>query len=468
MHRLRELLLWAGAALGLLAVLAGVAVAFLGFSLLVFRSGSMAPDIPTGGVALTRETAAADVRPGDVVSVLAANGDRITHRVVSTTVRGDRATLVLQGDANTTPDDEVYVVESVERVVASAPYGGFVVAHVLTPPGLLAVGCLSLMLVLMTFGRTDEDDEDDADDEDGADGADEDDPDDAARARRGAGPARHRGAGRDRRAAGAAAVTLVLVGGSLGAGGVEGTLAAFTDANRALTSSFGAADLAVPAAPGSTQTPTTSVVALTWSSAAVGATTATAYEVLRHTTATGGTGTSVCTTTALSCTDVRQAGTVYYSVRAKIGGQWVEESTRRVYTPEVTGPVLALTQPRTTNVSAANMRSQVAACVPAGIACGTSADASGVALTEYTLLRTLTGVLGSTWFCWSGSAWVQVAQASCPTFRATTGTTSWTVPGSPATAYPSLLAAEFLLTLRSTDAFGNVANGSVGYSVNAL
>ena len=87
----------------------------------------------------------------------AASGERITHRVVSSTVRDGEASLVLKGDANATEDSEVYVVDSAERVVASVPYGGYVVAHALTPPGLVALGSLSLMLVLLTGGRRDDD-----------------------------------------------------------------------------------------------------------------------------------------------------------------------------------------------------------------------------------------------------------------------------------------------------------------------
>ncbi len=165
-RRLRELVLWAGAALGLLAMIAGIAVAFFGFGFLVFRSGSMEPEIPTGGLALSHTVAAQDIRVGDVVSVIADTGERITHRVVSVTLRDDEASLVLKGDANATPDGEIYVVDSVERVVASVPVGGFVIVHALTPPGLLAVACFSLMLVMVGFGRDDDDLDDDLDEDD--------------------------------------------------------------------------------------------------------------------------------------------------------------------------------------------------------------------------------------------------------------------------------------------------------------
>lgn len=231
-RRLRELLLWAGAALGLLAVTVGVLVAFFGFNLLVFRSGSMSPEIPTGGIALSQTVPAAEIEPGDVVSVIASNGERITHRVVSTTLRGDEASLVLKGDANSTPDSELYVVTSADRVVASLPYGGYVIVHALTPPGILAVACLSMMLLLIS-GRRDEDewDDDEDDGEDDGEDDDEDDGDDLDHEPAGRVPGgRHRARNPlRRRAAAAGAAFAVLTGGGLAAGHVTGTLAYFTD-----------------------------------------------------------------------------------------------------------------------------------------------------------------------------------------------------------------------------------------------
>lgn len=55
---------------------------------------------------------------------------------------------------------------------------------------------------------------------------------------------------------------------------------------------------------------------------------------------------------------------------------------------------LTLTQPKTTNVTAAALRTQVAGCAPAGIACGTAADPGGVASVEYTLRRQVTAANG--------------------------------------------------------------------------
>lgn len=215
---LRETALWVGAVLGLLAVAAGLAVSLLGCSFLVFRSGSMSPAIETGALALARPTDASDLRVGDVISVRASDGARITHRVVETTLRGDEASLVLRGDANGVPDAEVYTVSSAERVVVSVPYLGYVVAYALTPPGMVAVGAVCLMLLVASRS-------------------------DGPPAPRpvGRGRGRHRSGRRTR-----TSVAAVAVGTAVAASAVTGTMAAFTDAATATSGAFAATNVTPP------------------------------------------------------------------------------------------------------------------------------------------------------------------------------------------------------------------------------
>ncbi len=130
---------------------AAVAVTFFGFSFLIFRSGSMAPEITTGSLALAHTVPATEIREGDVVSVLTLTGERITHRVITSTIRDDGAALVLQGDANGAPDEEIYLVSEAEREIFSVPYLGYLVSVLLSPAGAVAVVCFALMLVLAGF-----------------------------------------------------------------------------------------------------------------------------------------------------------------------------------------------------------------------------------------------------------------------------------------------------------------------------
>lgn len=219
-HRLRELLLWLGATAGLAAVATAFAVSFLDVTFLVFRTGSMGPDLPTGSLAVARTVPAADVRDGDVVSVLAASGDRITHRVVTSTLRGDEASLVLQGDTNSAPDSEVYVVREVERAIVGVPYAGYALTALLSPSGLVVLACAACALVVTTVGPRG--------------------PRSDGGGRRTADRAGDRG-GRHR-AAGAVTVTLALT--AVAVGGTTGTSAAFTDPARLATGTFASGTLA--------------------------------------------------------------------------------------------------------------------------------------------------------------------------------------------------------------------------------
>ncbi|MEO9325167.1 signal peptidase I [Nocardioides sp. C4-1] len=444
---MREAVLWLGASTGLVAIAAGIAVAIGGFGFLVFRSGSMSPDIPTGGIALSRTVDAVDIHVGDVVSVTASNGERVTHRVVETTLRGDEATLVLQGDANERPDAELYVVDSAERVVASAPWGGYVVAHLLTPPGLVALGALSLMLFLLTGSRPDEDDELD------------DDRPDRQRGPRAA--PRHRGAaatrGSRRLVVGVAVLAVAASAGTVLAR-TSGTWASFTDSAAVTTGTFGSATVATPGQPAViTQQTGTGAAPISWTSVGVGGTTAQAYDVVRYAQASGGTGTVVCAdVTTTSCTEPKpptatSVTTYYYAVRAKYAANWTAESaTRRPYTPDVVAPGGSINTPVLTTT----------ACGIDQLACGTATDTGGgaVALMEYSLLRQRTAAGQTAYECWNGLSYGAATNNACPTFNQMNGTATWSVPGLRAIAYPPAatgVTQNWTLLIRLTDSFGN-------------
>ena len=131
-----------GAVLGGLCLAWAGATLALGLTPLVVVSGSMAPAIDTGALAVARTVSAAEVSEGDVVSVHTDGGIRVTHRVVEASAVGDgTASLVLRGDANAAPDPQVYTVAEVERVWFHVPHLGRVVSAASGPGGtLLAVG----------------------------------------------------------------------------------------------------------------------------------------------------------------------------------------------------------------------------------------------------------------------------------------------------------------------------------------
>ncbi|HWV27085.1 MAG TPA: signal peptidase I [Aeromicrobium sp.] len=153
MSRLRTFTLTAGAVVGTVCLVLALASVLFDIRFLVFRSGSMGPEIPAGSVALARPVPAAELANGDVVSVIASNGVRVTHRIVSITGDGPERVLTLRGDANTTPDAETYTVAEADRVFWSVPGVGYVVAWFGSPIGLFVLGGSAVGIVVLGFGR---------------------------------------------------------------------------------------------------------------------------------------------------------------------------------------------------------------------------------------------------------------------------------------------------------------------------
>lgn len=150
---LREVLLTVGALAGLLCLLAALAAVFFGVTPVIFRSGSMAPAIDTGALALTRSVPLAEIRTGDVVSVINAGGQRVTHRVanVISPRPGSAGQLVLKGDANALPDPQPYRVDKADRVFFAANGLGYPVAFLQTPWAIFAGGLFAGILVFIAF-----------------------------------------------------------------------------------------------------------------------------------------------------------------------------------------------------------------------------------------------------------------------------------------------------------------------------
>ena len=149
--RLRNLLLTVTAGIGGLCLLVAAACAVFGLRPLVFESGSMSPAIPAGSVALARQTPAAGLHQGDVVSVIAANGVRVTHRIVAMDQAGPERLLTLQGDANSVPDREVYRVSQADRVITDVPWLGYLVNFLQGRSGLLLLGAAGAALLYIAF-----------------------------------------------------------------------------------------------------------------------------------------------------------------------------------------------------------------------------------------------------------------------------------------------------------------------------
>lgn len=130
-----------------------------GATLLSFRTGSMSPTIPQGSLAVTLPAEAAELSPGDVVTVQREDEALpVTHRVVE--VRHPAAELaapagarelVLQGDANATVDARPYIVTEVRRTIFALPGLGATVMLLQSPLGMGTLTMIAGALVTWAF-----------------------------------------------------------------------------------------------------------------------------------------------------------------------------------------------------------------------------------------------------------------------------------------------------------------------------
>lgn len=153
--RAREIALNLGAIAGLICIVATVLSLAFGIKPLVFRSGSMAPQISTGALALAKTVPANELAVGDVISVDNAQGVRITHRVVDLQhVGGGAASVTLKGDANNVDDPQPYTVTEADRVFFHVGGLGYVVAWLSSPMAIFLGGALTGAVLVIAFGRT--------------------------------------------------------------------------------------------------------------------------------------------------------------------------------------------------------------------------------------------------------------------------------------------------------------------------
>lgn len=122
-HYLTETLLWAAAALGLIAIVLVFCAYFFNISIILFRTGSMEPTIPAGSAALVQEVEASEVEVGDVLTVERPGEMPVTHRVTSIQPGNTSAerVITMQGDANESPDPAPYTITGGRVLLASVP-----------------------------------------------------------------------------------------------------------------------------------------------------------------------------------------------------------------------------------------------------------------------------------------------------------------------------------------------------------
>ncbi|WP_420115002.1 signal peptidase I [Pseudactinotalea sp.] len=140
------------AALGLGCIVLVVLGLTMNFSLIMFSTGSMAPTIPAGSVALVRETPASEIEVGDIVTVDREGKLPVTHRVEEIlAVEGESVTFTMRGDANDAPDSEPYTAETVRVMSGHVPGVARVVSSLQSPVALGVIAIGAALLVTWAF-----------------------------------------------------------------------------------------------------------------------------------------------------------------------------------------------------------------------------------------------------------------------------------------------------------------------------
>ena len=140
-----------------LAILVGLVVLThvgraVGHESYAIRGGSMEPSIPIGSLAITSAIDASAVAVGDIVTVRAANGVVLTHRVVEVDASERQVWLRLKGDANSTPDAVLVQASSLlGEVTVILPFAGYLVGILTVPAGQLSVLAYFLAIGLATW-----------------------------------------------------------------------------------------------------------------------------------------------------------------------------------------------------------------------------------------------------------------------------------------------------------------------------
>ncbi|MFL6090588.1 MAG: signal peptidase I [Aeromicrobium sp.] len=151
LRRTKEILLTAGAIGGLVCILFALSCVVFGLTPLIVQSGSMEPTVKTGSLLITRDTPAAQLRVGQVVTVKRHDHTLVTHRIVQITHRGATASIELKGDANKVRDPEVYDVRQAGRMVVAIPFAGRVAAWMSGSTGLFFLGIYVAFLVAAVY-----------------------------------------------------------------------------------------------------------------------------------------------------------------------------------------------------------------------------------------------------------------------------------------------------------------------------
>lgn len=148
-----EAILWAAAAAGAVCIVLVILAVTANISLIMFRTGSMAPTIPAGSVAVVQQVDASEVSVGDVVTIDRPGDLPVTHRVTAIERGGGEGerVITMRGDANDVEDPSPYEVTTVRTVLFSVPGIAPVIVALGNPFVLGGITIAVALLVVWAF-----------------------------------------------------------------------------------------------------------------------------------------------------------------------------------------------------------------------------------------------------------------------------------------------------------------------------
>jgi signal peptidase len=139
---------WAVAGFVLALLVAAAAPLAVGDRAFVVRSGSMAPAIDTGDVAVVEPISPTAASIGDVVTFTDPHGRLTSHRARSIIRRGDQIHFTTQGDSNTGQEHwKVPANGRIGRVVYRVPKLGFAVVEISSTAGRIGLIVVPALLL---------------------------------------------------------------------------------------------------------------------------------------------------------------------------------------------------------------------------------------------------------------------------------------------------------------------------------
>ena len=123
----------------------------IGMDVFVVQSGSMEPDYHVGSVVYVRQTDAAELDVGDVITFHLSGNVRGTHRIIEVVEEDGTRAFRTKGDANDSPDNSLVTPSQiVGKVLFTIPWLGFLASYIQQPPGTYVMfSAIALILLLI-------------------------------------------------------------------------------------------------------------------------------------------------------------------------------------------------------------------------------------------------------------------------------------------------------------------------------